>query len=269
MSKEPNEVAVIEEVTTKAHLAPDMVNVTFTTTSPEMVRQAQEPLKRWLAAKIEIIEDELDQVTQSIGIARRNKWGTVTTLKNQQRRLAQDFTFYEKQYEAIEAGYTIFPSLPINQVEVIAVRRNRTPNRKSAPASRFINKAEGQSLPPGEGEYYDGLLLTEQRHWTTTRDDGVEEVETDFVTVGMDDEVVWPVVAARPELMKAAEKAMAHKIFDEILCAGVTKRHNDWDSASSFSDPVIIGTVRLPKRDWRPAKRVSFMIGWFLDTRTL
>jgi len=71
-------------------------------------------------------------------------------------------------------------------------------------------------------------------------------------------EVVFPLVAARPEIMGATADAMGLKVFDAIgICPPVRK-----------GDPLIIGKIYGQGPNWN-RKEVSFLIAWHLDLRVL
>ena len=81
------------------------------------------------------------------------------------------------------------------------------------------------------------------------------------------EDVEFPLDLAKPELMRITSEAMALKLFDEI---GVLRVQRD-DTAVAKGDPVILGRIIHPVgRDYNSARtRLTFFIGWYVDTRDL
>jgi hypothetical protein len=72
-------------------------------------------------------------------------------------------------------------------------------------------------------------------------------------------EVHFPLIAARPAVMDAAQRAMALGLFDQMgICA------------ERKGDPLIIGQTLLPPVNGRtPRKMASFLIAWHLNLNDL
>jgi hypothetical protein len=82
------------------------------------------------------------------------------------------------------------------------------------------------------------------------------------------EDVEFPLEIAKPELMRITSQAMALKFFDEI---GVLRIRSDDAAAPRKADPVILGRIIYPiKQGWASERRrLTFYIGWYIDTATL
>jgi len=83
-------------------------------------------------------------------------------------------------------------------------------------------------------------------------------------------DVEFPLLACRPAIIDATTRAMALKVFDEIGILPPDSSHTDM-AAARKGDPVIVGRIVDPraKPGWAQRKRLSFLIGWFVDTKDL
>jgi len=112
---------------------------------------------------------------------------------------------------------------------------------------------KSEELPAGEGHYVDpqpytftdesktpdGKIVRES--WAT----GFQEVDFPFKTV-------------KPQILKGMEEAMKRRLFDEI---GVLPSHRQ------KVDPILVGRVK--RRDGYNERVMTFLIAWWIDTRSL
>src|SRR5438477_5375279 len=111
---------------------------------------------------------------------------------------------------ALEAGYTIIPNMPL---QLFAVRTDR----KSAPwklvnYQSSVPDIEAKALPEGEGKWVNPVPII--RSQTTKDENGNELVK--FFADSINEEIEFPLVMAKPQIMSATSYAMALNIFDEF-----------------------------------------------------
>ena len=223
----------------------------FATSGEEMVRASAE-LLAWFSRKVDAEKAVLKQIEENLELAKENKWNTAGW-KAALSRAKGAVAYYEKAKAAVEAGYTIVPDLNADwfalRTTKSAPNRNETSNHYHEPAENSV------SLPPaplGQGEYVSNVVAGKFREYKNEKgEQRFTSWDTEFK------EVVFPVMFVRPELVDATAEAMRLKIFDAI---GIVDQGR--------SDPLIVGVVNGPRQGWT-RKRMHFIIGWFLDTRTL
>jgi hypothetical protein len=214
----------------------------------------------WAKAKVQEIYLEVAELQVEYDYAKKNKWRT-SGLKNALNRTKKRHEFYEKVKLALEAGYALVPNFP---VDVFAIRTcQESPFRPANPPTRSdsVRECRTDSSPPGEGEYKDTTPAVVSYLETVKDNQGKEkEVQkwypTDFLNVE------FPVQLAKVEVMEAASRAMALKIFDEIgalparpgRIPGTMRRRGD---------PIVVG--RIVQRNGYQEKVLSFMIAWFMN----
>jgi len=168
-------------------------------------------------------------------------------------RTAKRILYYEKIKAAVEAGYLIVPNFPID-VFAVRVQRHRQPKVTASypESSKFDTKPE--LLPAGEGRYVDDRLFTRDLSHTELREGKERRVG---VYVSSDyDTVDFPVVAVKPAILQATQRAMALNIFDQM---GSVQNE-------SGRDPIVVGQLLDPRGNGR---RVTFFVAWWLDTASL
>lgn len=232
---------------------------------------AQSQLANWFRGKLSVLEGDLSETEAALNVAEENKWAT-GTFKSQITRLKARMRFYEKCAIAAEAGYCIVPNMPC---DLFAVRTNRiAPRRNDTTQSSAAREARSESPAAGLGEYVDDATSIQK----------VRESECDPVTKRLTvpalftaaewgDEIDFPISVCKPEVMSATAQAMAMKVFDEIAVvddgvsgSGVNANRS---AQSRRGDPLVIGIIRNPDRTQWNDKRLSFLIAWHIDTRTL
>jgi hypothetical protein len=233
-------------------------------TRPEEMATAAAELKTFLVGKIDALEIDIRDLNASIGEGRKANW-RVQNLERLRNQAVDHQEFFAKVLAAAEAGYTIVPDFPID-IFAIRVTEGRVPEKPPQKASwttRPRPDAEDPNvLAAGEGEYVSPIprvfYQTETRTKPIAGTDRTEQI-TVHVARPIDlRKVVFPLRAARPEVMEATREAMAQRIFDEIgICPPQPK-----------ADPLIIGRI-LTSSHSQTIKTVSFLIVWYLNLREL
>lgn len=234
-------------------------NIACTALVPEQMTQCQDALTHWCELKIESMQAETKELMEAYTHAKERKWKT-GTLKKHADLAASRVTFYEKMLGALRNGYVIVPNFPVS---VFAIRTDEErPKVMDYNWVRVGNtmptqEQEAPQLEAGEGEYKNPFPHVFSG-WSTHKDSN--GVEYSRPAVGGWQEMNFPVTMAKPEIMRAADRTMALKLFDDlgILPAqtAATRR--------AKGDPIIVGRLHDPR-----GRIVTFMIAWHLDTRVL
>lgn len=233
--------------------------------NPIEMQAAQADLANWLRNKLLGIEFEIRELNAALNEARENNWSTAALTRQRNKTVGQE-TFYFKLLTAVEAGYTIIPEFPI---DIFAIRVTRGGVRAAVATHTYgyghpdIDPERPDVAAVGEGEYKNPLQLVRHGEYKEQRDG--KEVTVKFThPSSFQDEIVFPLQAARPVIMNATAEAMALKVFDQIgIClpqvnAGVRRK----------GDPLIIGQILGRREGWNQ-KCVSFIIGWHLNLNDL
>jgi len=201
------------------------------------------------------------------------KWNP-HALKRALENARKRYDFYEKALLILEAGYMLFPT---GSCDLFAVRtKRRTPDAQLVKSeyawgdNRTTRQAKAQALRAGEGRYVSTDLLIYQRQEAIEVEKNGEKVKVDGFRFRNEDfqDIEFPLEIAKPELMQITSQAMALKFFDEI---GVLRIRSDDAAAPRKADPVILGRIIYPiKQGWASERRrLTFYIGWYIDTATL
>lgn len=228
-------------------------DLTLVALTPADIVPAQANLIDWCERKILAVKGELADLETNLELATEHGWkhqSVAATLNRTQKRI----TYYEKVKAAVEAGYLIVPNFPI---DVFAVRVQRSKQAEKVHESQWGGfPAHGERLPAGEGRYVNERVTYRDESYTKKLPDGKETHVHQYVTDDYDD-VAFPVIAVKPAILAATQRAMALKIFDEVgLVENQRKR----------SDPIVVGRLLDPRGGDR---RVTFFIAWWLDTASL
>lgn len=238
----------------------------ITTTEPETVHlvardregmiAAQADLTNWLKHKIESLNAEAKELRDAVAVAKQNNWKS-GTLEGQLTKALKHHRFYTKTLLAVEAGLTIIPNFPIDVFAIRVTKEKPTPQYAEGTWSHpSVPDDKAQILPAGYGRYESPSQMV--RHGSYKENEGGKEITKYFTQTTDFAEIAFPIIAARPEVMSATAQAMALQVFDQI---GICPQ-------SSKGDPMIIGQIMTGNSTWRD-KRVSFLIAWYLDLRTL
>jgi hypothetical protein len=247
----------------------EVVPVKGTTLDMEGIPHMQASLIDWCRTKLVAVRNEAAELLAAFEHAVKHKWKS-GTLKRHSDLAQKRVVYYEKILGALDAGYCIFPTI---DCEVFAIRTGKDQPKYGRQFVQFGGpdfEDKAQILPPGEGRYVEPIPLTtsDDATRTQTSPDGVKYPVTGRVfTTHSFDEVEFPLIMAKPDIMDAVGKAMALKIFDEIGIIGDTGRAR---SARRGQDPVIVGHIIDPKKPgYGRHKRLAFLIAWHVDTKDL
>lgn len=259
------EPAVIEGEVVATEAPRDTVHLVAR--NPAEMQAARGDLLVWLKQKLTTTEAEIRDLNASVEEARQNGWKT-DALTRARNRMINLETFYFKMLMAVEAGYTIIPDFPI---DVFAIRVNRSGVRELERTQQStwgwptIPNQPADTTPAGSGEYRNPEALERHYEWKDKDSKGEEVVYRQTVASKFQDEIVFPMIAARPEVMNATAGAMALKVFDQIgICRPVKEGRQ---VRFGKGDPLIIGQILL--RRPQDTKVVNFIIAWHLNLNDL
>lgn len=227
--------------------ASDLEDMALTATLPHEMVDAQNQLIDWCARKISIVEAEVKELYEAWGRAKKMKWKD-KPIYNLHRGAIRRLNYYVKVKCALIAGYYIVPNFPI-QMFAIKTKKN-TPKDGWAYGSFRDHKQDPQELSTGEGEYRNPFPLVEYKAFK----DNQTQQEKEYHRATDWDDLEFPIMMAKPNIMDAVNRAISLKIFDQI---GIMP-------AARKEDPVIIGQIF--RKQGYSTKIVSFMIAWHLDT---
>lgn len=234
-------------------------DIQVTASSGDEMAQSQTALIEWSTRKIAAMEAEAKEMREATEHAKARKWKFATLAKHAllaERRVE----FYRKLKAALEAGYIIVPTFP---VEVFAIRATKERPTKIATVStdKWTRTKFERAItaPAGEGEYVNPAQTVHAEPTGKTNEHG--SMTYHRFNFQQWDDVEFPLNMAKPQIMEATSRAMALKIFDDFGVLPSTRRN---------VDPIIVARIRDPRvpHKWAP-KMVSFIIKWHLDTRTL
>lgn len=227
--------------------------------TPAEVAMAQGSLMEWFKVKVAEEQQELKDLQANLQHAVDGKLATkpwTGRIKKQQARVV----YYEKALAALEAGYWIVPNFDL---DVYAVRTTRETPKPEHTEARYGTPSMTLVAPSGatvgDGKYVSPSPMTETGREVRSDKDGKEyQVQTaDAVGFALPD---FPFAFAKPQILSAANAAMALGIFDEVGVMPLSRK----------GDPVIAGVVCCVdgSKKWAQ-KRMTFLISWFVDTRQL
>ncbi len=231
--------------------------------TPNEMAQSQVALIMWCERKIALMRAEAKELRDSYKIALERKWAH-STLKRHADLADKRVTFYEKMLTALQHGYIIVPSFP---VEVFAMRSTRDkPLRLAAFAGKWDSSTKEQhatARPAGEGEYKNPFPTIFYRDYSkdmlTQEQIAAGNVKREYYAEAWKD-MEFPMNMAKPNIMEATDRAMALKLFDDLGVLPGTRRN---------VDPIIVGRLLDPRSTKYNRRFVSFIIAWHLDTATL
>lgn len=236
-------------------------NFDLSAQNPAEMVQCHAKAIEWCRRKIELVQNEVTELKVSFEHALAHKWKS-TTLKKHWGYAEKRLAYYVKMLKAFEAGYYIVPNFPAT---VFAIRTDRdTPDATSKIAYTYapMMTQKGKTLPAGEGVYKNpepNVMMIER-----TLDDGHGGKKTvaDYWADSWD-ALEFPANMAKLHVMEAATRAMALKLFDEILMLPSDRQRH--------ADPMLLGRISLRSQYGtnRTANSATFMLAWHIDTKTL
>lgn len=259
------EVPVVSQpVGTLQLTGPASKDVELTATNVDEMAECQSALIKWCSAKIEETKAEASELQSAYEHAKRSKWKH-DTLKRHAGLALKRVQFYEKILVALQHGYQIVPSFPIT---AFAVRTDRTkPLRLVTTSWRTSHEQVAEALPAGEGEYKNPFPTVYER--TIQQPTATQGEVKEYFCGDQWKEMAFPVTMAKPQIMQAADRAMALKVFDDL---GILPGYSPSDrTRPPRGDPMIIARIHDPrhKHKWATPVYVSFIVAWHLNTKTL
>lgn len=234
--------------------------------NPEEMQAARSDMLAWLKSKLTTVEVEVREMNAALNEARTNGWKT-DALQRARNRAIQLETFYFKMLMAVEAGYTLIPDFPIDVFAIRVQRENLTaPPREQKGDWGWPNIPNEQSdrPPAGAGEYKNPEQLV-RHHEAKRKEDNKDVTYRSTWASKWQEEIVFPMTAARPLVMNETAKAMALKVFDQVgICRPVEQGRI---VSYGKGDPLIIGQILHQRASG--IKVVSFIIAWYLNLNEL
>jgi len=228
-------------------------NLSLTAIMPEEFTLCQNALIDWCKRKVALMKREQAESEENFQHALKSKFRSAP-FKRMADMFGKRAEYYSKMLHALEAGYTIIPNMPL---QLFAVRTDR----KSVPYSIVtyqsqVPDTEAKSLPEGEGRWVNPVPLVRP---VSDRDDKGNAV-TKWRADSINEDIDFPLTMAKPQIMEATSRAMALNIFDEF---GILPEDHK-------GDPMILARIIDPRPPgYREHKRVTFLIGWHLNTSVL
>lgn len=222
--------------------------------TPADMVPAQAELLSWCDHKILAVKAELADLETNLELATEHGWKH-RSVEAALNRTAKRIAYYEKIKAAVAAGYLIVPNFPI---DVFAVRVQRSKQREKTAEYEYradYKTARAELLPAGTGRYVDETLDTTDESYDRTKADGKTE-RVSLYRSGDYDAVDFPVIAVKPAILQATQRAMAMRVFDEM--GTVTNQ--------AGRDPIVVGRLRDPRGNNRCC---TFFVAWWLNTRDL
>ena len=236
-------------------------NFELSARNPAEMVQCHQAAIGWCERKIQSIKAEAGELEKAYLHAKAKKWAN-ETLKRHWGLTLKRVVFYEKMLAAFNAGYYIVPNFPVT---LFAIKTTKPTPKRMWARLRSENRKNFQQhpevLPAGEGEYQNPNPIVTKSYSSFLSDQ--QKGDTWAFEATEWDEMEFPANMARVHVMEAATRAMDEKIFDEVAFLPQDHKRNP--------DPLLIGRIIDP----RPAayyggqRRVSFMLAWHIDTRTL
>lgn len=257
--------------TTTAQLAATLPvpNQEFTAENSDEMALCQNGLIGWCKAKIAETKHQAEELKEAFHHAIKRKWKS-NTLKRHAALATKRQDFFERLLTALEHGYQIVPSFPITAFAIRTDRKN--PLRMWSTSWNKNHTQEARELEAGEGQYKNPFpkVLQEQlekevKATATTP----HKIELNAYWAEAWKDLEFPITMAKPRIMQAATRAMALKIFDEIgILPGFAANES---TRPPRGDPMIIASLIVPgtRGPYKPPRRVSFIIAWHLDTKSL
>lgn len=237
-------------ITTNPVIAHDLTLIADT---PADMIHAQAGLVLWCETKIALCDAERLEAVGNSERAKAAKWsGEEKRWKRVASRMRAKIEFYTKVKAALAAGYYIVPPFP---GRVFAIRTDRSWPRHRTLGRGYDHEQKEETLPLGRGEYvnpFPEVLEHTDRH----KDGAGKDVVNHWTTPGRFMPLEFPFGLVRPEILDAANRAMAIKAFDRLSVMPEHRR----------PDHIVMGDINIPHK---PGERVSFFVAWWLNTALL
>lgn len=240
-------------------------NVELSASTPDEMVQCHGAMIEWANRKLELVRNEAKELRDAYDHAKKMKWRN-DVLHRHAGLADKRVVFYEKFKSALEAGYCVVPNFPDRVVSLFAIRTDKEKPRPDWNYYRVVNhhnfEQEAKLLPQGEGKYQNPQPVVRQASTPhVSKDQHGIETRTWEGWADRWQDLEFPANMARLHVMKAATRAMALKIFDEIGFIPEDSKRNP--------DPILIGRITKPAANKFLRKTVTFLLAWHIDTRTL
>lgn len=237
--------------------------------NPQQMQVAQQDLVVWAQNRLATIDAERTEAQANLEAAKAHKWKH-TPFVRIVAKLTHQYEYYEKLKDALAAGYTIIP--PHRDIDIFAIRttqkrpaRNETEREVTPWGNRPVPADQITDAPPsGDGKYVNATAQIERVRLKNGIDALGKEQFIDRAWTTKFDDVAFPFLLVKPEILNSTKQAMDWLFFDDIGCVPGRRR------ARQGADPMIIG--RIHEGPWRygsPKKTVYFLISWFVNTKDL
>lgn len=231
-------------------------NIEVQAQTPDEMKQANQALIAWCEHKIKLLRIDHIELDAAFKSAKEKKWKH-TTLERQAKICAKRIEFFKKIKTALEHGFYIVPNFPVT---VFAIRTDKKkPLKMWTTYQHGTHEQRAPSLTQGEGKYENPFPEIYQHDISSSQDKEKGKQVFNYYAENWQ-ELDFPLTMAKPQIMEAASRTMALKLFDDL---GVLP------SPYQTKDPIIVARIRDPrstKYNWRG---VSFILAWSLNTETL
>jgi hypothetical protein len=238
--------------------------------NPQEMLSAQARLVSWADRKLKDEQAEYNDLSENYQHAVKNRWRSAP-LKKACDRAMDRVEFYEKVKAALEAGFCIIPNFP---GDVFAVRTTTKKLSKKAEVvngqwgrpGANISEVESNRPALGQGKYVSQDTEFTQQRVVLKHETGKDpQYGTKFVRLAFKD-VDFPFSMAKPVILDATSKAMALKVFDEMVAVS-NKELEPRRPRRSHGDPMVVGRIFM--KNGYNRHTISFLVKWFIDTRDL
>jgi len=235
-------------------------NRTLVALAPGDVPAVQAELMDWCTQKMRALGQEYTELLTNLKLARHAKWHS-GGVRNAVTRTKKRIQYYQKIRAAVRAGFLVVPNFPM-EIFAVRVERAKPPEITQHPSDARV--AHSEALPVGAGRYVDDKAQTYDM--STSEKDSQGRVHTTSLArpYAYSDDIDFPLIAMKPAVVDATQRAMAKRIFDRV---GIVNGRND--GRGRRGDPIVVGQIIDPRSTRWNDRRVTFFIAWWLDTKDL
>ena len=224
---------------------------------PQELESARNHLGAFFAATIAALRDEEVALEENLEIATKFPIRT-QPIKARLQHVARSIRYYEKALAAVRAGFHIIPNFGGDVFAIrTAMKKYCGPPVQGDPRWRpSVPMVTAPIAPAGSGRYVSTFPrdIVEREFKNDRGEDRVLRYGETF-----DEEIDFPFALARAEVLTATQQVMALRIFDELAVL---------PQARPTGDPMVVGIIRH-SNSRREQRLMTFLVVWFLDTKTL
>jgi len=256
---------MIEATVATKEITTIVPEVTLIAETPMQLEAAQPQLVEWVNFRLKECNIEVTDLTENLATAKKNHWNTAA-LGRALAKAVKSKNYYVKVLEALKAGYYLVPNFPGDVIAIRTTRKKPVPN-DLVTTSRFNtpNSRQNTSASPlGEGAWVGENAVQEETQKVLPPKEGFpnnanieyHRYNSEFTSVD------FPFLLAKPQILKATERAMLFKCFDEITVLPGQNRH--------YGDPMIFGTIKMDCGKYGTStKSLTFLITWFIELKDI